>query len=400
MARNRQAGQAQNPQQQNYQKVQALYGLINSHIIGMVAEEMGLAVSDEELTQVIKDTGQFSKDNGEFDSEKYQEFLAKQGLSANKFEKKFRKDILQQKWAKLVLPVATVSNQTNSYFKSQFSRIANIRYFEVPSSLIKPKIKVSNEQLQTFYGEKTQSFRTAESYQINLMEVNKEIFKDKVSNQEIQNYYNNNREEFSQKGSFLASHILFSIDSGLGAEELKKKSQKIYQLALKDKTSFADLAKKYSDDPGSKNKGGDLGWTSYGSFVKEFEEQVKFMKKGELSKPFLSQFGYHIIYLKDKKKVKNFSFQEVQSSIKEIILKNKLKNFLKLIFQRSQAEQGFQKISQDYNLPYDEDILITKDSKYKNIPLKFIYQSLKGKPVNTLDTYIVGEKYLFYKLNN
>ena len=182
-ARNRQAGQAQNPQQQNYQKVQALYGLINSHIIGMVAEEMGLAVSDEELTQVIKDTGQFSKDNGEFDSEKYQEFLAKQGLSANKFEKKFRKDILQQKWAKLVLPVATVSNQTNSYFKSQFSRIANIRYFEVPSSLIKPKIKVSNEQLQTFYGEKTQSFRTAESYQINLMEVNKEIFKDKVSNQ-------------------------------------------------------------------------------------------------------------------------------------------------------------------------------------------------------------------------
>ena len=163
-----------------------------------------------------------------------------------------------------------------------------------------------------------------------MLEVSKEIFVGKISNQEIQNYYNNNRGEFSQKGSFLTSHILFSIDSGLGADELKKKAQKVYQLALKDKTSFADLAKRYSDDPGSKTKGGNLGWTNYGSFVKEFEEQVKVMKKGELSKPFLSQFGYHIIYLKDKKTEKNLSFLEVQDSIKEILLKSKLNNFLNL----------------------------------------------------------------------
>ncbi len=398
-ARSRQLRQNQTPQQQNYQKVQALYGLINNHIITMVAEEMGLAVSDEELIQVIKDTGQFSKDNGEFDSEKYQEFLATQGLSANEFEKNFRKDILQQKWAKLVLPVAMVSNQTDSYFQSQFSRTANIRYFEVPSFIIKPKIKVSDEQLQTFYGESTQAFRTAKSYKINLMEVSKEIFKDKINSQEIQNYYNNNRGEFSQKGSFLASHILFSIDSGLGLEQLKKKTEEVYRQAIKNKKLFVSLAKKYSDDPGSKTKGGNLGWTNYGSFVKEFEEQVKTMKKGEIAKPFLSQFGYHIVYLKDKKEAKEFSFQEVQAAIKEILLKNKLNNFLNLVVQRYQAEQGFQKISQDYNLPYNKDLLVTENTKYKDIPLAFIYNSLKEKSVNTLDTYATEEKYLFYKLN-
>ena len=399
-AHSRQLRQNQTPQQQNYQKAQAFYGLINQNLIEIVAEEMGLAISDEELIQIIKNSKQFNQDNGEFDSEKYQEFLDNQAVSAPVFEKNFKKKILQQKWAKLVLPVAIVSDEANNFFQSRFNRSANIHYFEVPSSLIKPKIKVSVEKLQNFYTENNDSFRSPKNYKIELLEVSKEIFVGKISNQEIQNYYNNNRGEFSQKGSFLTSHILFSIDSGLGADELKKKAQKVYQLALKDKTSFADLAKRYSDDPGSKTKGGNLGWTNYGSFVKEFEEQVKVMKKGELSKPFLSQFGYHIIYLKDKKTEKNLSFLEVQDSIKEILLKSKLNNFLNLIFQRSQAEQGFQKISQDYDLPFNGDFLVTKNSKYKDIPLEFIYKSLKGKPVNTLDTYVVEEKYLFYKLNS
>ena len=190
---------------------------------------------------------------------------------------------------------------------------------------------------------------------------------------------------------------MFSIDSGLGLEELKKE---IYQQVQKNKSSFAALAEKYSDDPGTKTKGGDLGWTSYGNFVKEFEEQVKTMKKGTISKPFLSQFGYHIVYLRDKKGAKNSSFQEVQVTIKNILAKNKLNNFLKLIFQRSQKEQGFQKIAQDYSLPFNPDFLVKENSKYKDISLKSIYNSLKGKPVNTLDTYVADGKYLFYKLNN
>ena len=399
-ARNRQSGQTPTLQQQNTQKVQALHSLISSNIIETMAEEMGLAVTDEELIQTIEDSKQFNKDNGEFDSEKYQNFLTAQGLSANEFEENIKKSILREKWAKLVLPTTAVSDKTDSYFQSRFSRIANIRYFEVPQHIIKTKINVSEEQLQIFYGERNDSFRTPASYKIELLEISKEIFKAKISTQEIQNYYNNNREKFSQKGSFLASHILFSIDSGLGLEELKKKSEEIYQQVQKNKSSFAALAEKYSDDPGTKTKGGDLGWTSYGNFVKEFEEQVKTMKKGTISKPFLSQFGYHIVYLRDKKGAKNSSFQEVQVTIKNILAKNKLNNFLKLIFQRSQKEQGFQKIAQDYSLPFNPDFLVKENSKYKDISLKSIYNSLKGKPVNTLDTYVTDGKYLFYKLNN
>ena len=399
-ARNRQNGQNLTPQQENSQKVQALHSLINSNMIAIVAEDMGLAVVEEELIQAIKNSGQFNNDNGEFDTNKYQDILKAQGISIREFEENIKKNILQQKWAKLVLPVANVSAKTGNYFQSRFSRIANFRYFEVPSNIIKPKIEVSEAQLRTFYGERNDSFRTPESYKIELLEISEEIFKDKISTQEIQSYYNNNREKFSQKGSFLASHILFSIDSDLGLEALKKKSEEIYQQVQKNKSSFAALAKKHSDDPGSKTKGGDLGWTSYGNFVKEFEEQVKKMKKGEIAKPFLSQFGYHIVYLRDKKGAKNSSFQDVQVTIKNILVKNKLNNFLKLIFQRSQKEQGFQKISQDYTVPFKADFLVQENSQYKGIPIKSIYNSLKGKPVNTLDTYVVDGKYLFYKLNS
>ena len=75
---------------------------------------MGLAISDEELIQIIKNSKQFNQDNGEFDSEKYQEFLDNQAVSAPVFEKNFKKKILQQKWAKLVLPVAIVSDEANN----------------------------------------------------------------------------------------------------------------------------------------------------------------------------------------------------------------------------------------------------------------------------------------------
>lgn len=100
------------------------------------------------------------------------------------------------------------------------------------------------------------------------------------------------KEQFERmKTELKASHILVADEKE--AKDIKKQ--------LDEGADFKKLAKEHSTD-GSAENGGDLGWFSTGDMVPEFEDQVYSMKKGEISEPVKSQFGYHIILLKDKRK--------------------------------------------------------------------------------------------------
>ncbi len=91
-----------------------------------------------------------------------------------------------------------------------------------------------------------------------------------------------------------ARHILIKVDEITSSEDARKKLTEV-KSKLDQGEDFAKLAKKYSQDPGSKNKGGDLGWASEGTFVARFNEVMNSLKDGEISEPFKSQFGWHIM---------------------------------------------------------------------------------------------------------
>jgi peptidyl-prolyl cis-trans isomerase C len=123
----------------------------------------------------------------------------------------------------------------------------------------------------------------------------------KVSDQDIKAYYDKNPDTFKTPETFTARHILISDKESpapnaktLSDEELKAKVAKV-QEALKSGKKFEDVAKEFSDDPGSKEKGGLYENVNFGSFVPEFEAAVRTQKIGEVGEPVKSQFGYHII---------------------------------------------------------------------------------------------------------
>ncbi|ADN09721.1 peptidylprolyl isomerase [Sulfurimonas autotrophica] len=147
----------------------------------------------------------------------------------------------------------------------------------------------------------------------------------KISNKELKDYYNKNKEEFNEKESVHARHILVKAE-----DEAKKIIAQLKSLSgEKLKEKFIELAKKESTGP-SGPKGGDLGYFSKGQMVPAFNDKVFSMKKGEVTlKPVKTQFGYHVIYVEDKKPSMTRSFDEVKAFIEQRLKMEKFKAVMK-----------------------------------------------------------------------
>jgi len=152
----------------------------------------------------------------------------------------------------------------------------------------------------------------------------KQLDKVKVSSKELKNYYNENKEEFKEKERVHARHIL--VKTKAEADSIIKGLKSLKGNALKEK--FIAQAKAKSTGP-SGPKGGDLGYFAQGQMVPEFNKTVFAMKVGTISPAVKTQFGYHIIYLEDKKKAKNLGFSEVKSFIEQRLKLEKFKVTMK-----------------------------------------------------------------------
>lgn len=146
-----------------------------------------------------------------------------------------------------------------------------------------------------------------------------------VSDKEIETFYNQNRSKMVQQEQYKANHILVKTQEE--AKQIIAQLQKSKNL----KDDFVQLAKEKSTGPSGKN-GGDLGWFEPKQMVPEFSMATSFLKKGEITKsPVKTQFGYHVIYLDDKKESKNVSLEEVKDDIKNMLMQEKFNQKLEAL---------------------------------------------------------------------
>ncbi len=164
-----------------------------------------------------------------------------------------------------------------------------------------------------------------------------------ISDDEMKSYYETHKDEFKSPEMVRARHIL--IRATMSSEEEKKKAkEKATEILqkLKDGEDFAKLATDYSDDPGSKLKGGDLGFFPRGRMVKPFEDASFSLKPGEMSGIVETQFGYHIIKAEEKKEASVEPFEKTKEQIKQKLLqeraKTKVAEFLDKAMKDAKAE--------------------------------------------------------------
>ncbi len=147
----------------------------------------------------------------------------------------------------------------------------------------------------------------------------------KVSDKEAKEYYNKNKEEFNEKESVHARHIL--VKDELEAKKIIAKLKTLSGEKLKSR--FEELAKEKSTGP-SGPKGGDLGYFARGQMVPAFNDKVFSMKKGTITtEPVKTQFGYHVIYLEDKKGAQTRAFNDVKDFIEQRLKREKFKDIMK-----------------------------------------------------------------------
>ena len=161
-----------------------------------------------------------------------------------------------------------------------------------------------------------------------------------INEREIKKYYKKNKERYKEPEGVHVKHILIYIpkDADKAAEKKALEKAKQIRAQILKGAKFEELAKIYSDDAGSKKKGGDLGIIKKGQTIPEFEKVIFKLKPGEISRPIRSSYGYHIVKVEEKIPEKILPFEEVKDLVKRDYLQTKQEELMTQILQKLYQE--------------------------------------------------------------
>jgi len=307
---------------------QAAQQIIQRRLMLEAAEEAGLVVPAEELRKKILSFSSFKDADGNFIGlEKYRKVLRSWRLTPQEFEEDLREQLLLRKLQNLMEDSVYVSDEEVEEALRREKESATLHAVQLRYERFLAEVELDDEELKAYYEANKEDFSRPEERVIRylVVETNKLRRMLEVTDEEIDAYYAEHSDDFKQGEQMRASHILFKVDPGMdpaAEQEIKLKAQQVLKLA-ETGADFAELAKIHSEDPGSKEKGGDVGWFGHGRMVKEFDEAVFAAKPGDLIGPVKSRFGYHIIKVTGHKPPHVQPLEEVRNQVRVTILKTR-----------------------------------------------------------------------------
>ena len=301
-----------------------LQELVRSKMLRAEAASAGVAVPSDEVTKEITGMKVFQKEDGSFVGfDTYKRVLAANNMTPPFFEAQVGNELVQKRYVKLLAEsMAIPEGDVVDEFKKR-NLTATVDYLYLPEATLQGQVTVSEAEAKAYYEAHPTEFWQPEKRKINYLLVDQQKIKGtlKVTDQEIADYYDVHSEEFRTDSQVHARHILVKTDTRTDAEA-KALIDSIRARLVKGE-DFAALAKQFSEDPGSKDKGGDLGFFGKGQMVPEFENAAFSMPAGEISEPIKSMYGYHLIQALDQRPAGLQSLAEVAGTIRNKLLDEK-----------------------------------------------------------------------------
>lgn len=297
-------------------RLNVLSSLIDQRLLLIEAQKNRLQTSDVALRDVIGKIPSLQED-GKFSMTRYESALRAQGMSQPQFEAKLRQDLTLQQLIGAVGDTAFVSvTQADAMLRMQTEE-RHFSEFKIAPDQFADKVKLEDSAVQKFYDENKPLFEVAERVKAEYLVLSLDalLAQVAVSDAEIRTWYDSHKDRYEQPEERRASHILIVTNADTDKAKARAKAEEVLKEVQTSPTKFAELAKQHSQDPGSAQKGGDLGFFGRGMMVKPFENEVFKQKDGEISGLLESEFGFHIIKLTGIKAAKLRALEDVRAEI-------------------------------------------------------------------------------------
>ncbi|HEX7284920.1 MAG TPA: peptidylprolyl isomerase [Candidatus Angelobacter sp.] len=311
----------------------AVQSLIQRAEIRYEAKRMGLSVSDEEIRNEMRNGRYreiFFPDGKWMGQEKYDELMRQNNMTVEEFERGLRDDLLQRKLFNTVTAGVSVNpTEVEQAYKEQNTKV-KYQYALLDVAALAKEIKPTEAELRAYYEANTARYQNSipEKREVRYFVLSDKEAESKVtvSDSEVQRYYSSHQDDYRIPDRAKVRHIMIKTPLP-GAEgkvdqkavdEARAKAEDVLK-QVKAGGNFAELAKKYSDDPGSAQKGGDLGWIMKGQMVAEFEKIAFSQSPGEISSLVQTSYGLHIVQTQEKETARLKPVSEVKPDIEKML---------------------------------------------------------------------------------
>lgn len=297
--------------------------LVRDRVFAAAAQSSHLITSDARLARALQDIpaiAALKRPDGSLDTEAYRSLVGAQGLTPEGFEANVRRELSV---SQVMGGVMSTAFATDAAAKLAFDSLYQRREIQVArfnASDYAKQVNPTDADIEAFYKANAQRFQQQEQAAVEYVVLDLDSVRSgiRVNEDDLRTYYKENLTRLAAKEERRASHILINAAKDAPAadrEQAKARAQELLAQVRKSPASFAEVAKKSSQDSGSAPAGGDLNFFGRGAMVKPFEDAVFAMKKGEISDVVESDFGYHIILLTDIKTPRQPSFEELRPSL-------------------------------------------------------------------------------------
>jgi peptidyl-prolyl cis-trans isomerase D len=336
-------------------------GLITKQLINNDIKKSQFKITDQQLSQYIIGMPDFQKD-GKFSQELYDKVLQNNQLNPKKFEESIRNDLLIQQVRDGLQKLTFIppNNLTETLKATSQQREVTVAEFKTKEYMAKANI--SEKDMQAFYDQNKSKFLASEQVKAEFVvfSLTSILPSITVSEDEVKAFYKTNADKYQNQQQREASHILIAASKNAAPAEkakAKAKAEDVLGQIKKNPKQFEELATKYSQDPESAKKGGDLGAFGRGMMVKPFDDAVFSMKVNEISGIVESDFGYHTIKL-TKVIGEGGGFDAIKPQIKA-----------ELIYQK--AQDKYAALAEDFsNKVYEQSSSLDVVSKKFNLPIQ------------------------------
>ncbi|HXH84749.1 MAG TPA: peptidyl-prolyl cis-trans isomerase, partial [Candidatus Tectomicrobia bacterium] len=290
--------------------------LVTEALVVQRAEAEGLALTDEEFNAAVHRIPDF-QEAGRFSLDRYRRFLQARGVDG---ERDLRRFLTMQKVHRLVTEGARVTDAEVEQAWAARHEQVRVAWALVDTAALAAEATASDEEVAAYLKDHPDEFRQPERRKVQYVTLVPKEFSKPVGDAAVERYYREHPGEFETPRQVKARHLLVRVPETGGSEAEDRAKARVADAIrrIRGGEDFAKVAREVSEDPGTKESGGDLGWVSQGDLVPQFEEAMLKLDKGAVTlEPVRTPFGFHAIKVEDVRPGGRKPLKEVAPSIRD-----------------------------------------------------------------------------------